>query len=78
MVNPIFISNMYISGNKEFAEVCLQASGSINREGVIHFVKEVMKYPGMTVQDAAVLAAAKLVNHFIFMNKKCILEKNTA
>lgn len=36
--------------------------GKLDRENLVKFVKEVKKYPGLTDEDAAVLAAAKMVN----------------
>lgn len=39
--------------------------GKLDRENLVKFVKEVKKYPGLTDEDAAVLAAAKYVS-FIF------------
>ncbi|KAB7507979.1 Sodium/calcium exchanger 2 [Armadillidium nasatum] len=35
--------------------------GRLDRDGLVEFIKEVKKYPGLTDEDAAVLAATKLV-----------------
>ncbi|KAF2361476.1 Sodium/calcium exchanger membrane region [Trinorchestia longiramus] len=35
--------------------------GHLDRDGLVRFIKEVKKYPGLTDEDAAVLAASKLV-----------------
>ncbi|XP_018013270.1 sodium/calcium exchanger 3 isoform X2 [Hyalella azteca] len=36
-------------------------NGHLDRDGLVRFIKEVKKYPGLTDEDAAVLAASKLV-----------------
>jgi len=33
--------------------------GRLDRDGLVRFIKEVKKYPGLTDEDAAVLAASK-------------------
>lgn len=33
--------------------------GRLDRDGLVEFIKEVKKYPGLTDEDAAVLAATK-------------------
>merc|ERR1711970_277681 len=35
--------------------------GRIDRDGLVRFIKECKKYPGLTDEDAAALAATKLV-----------------
>lgn len=35
--------------------------GRLDRDGLVRFIKEVRRYPGLTDEDAAVLAASKLV-----------------
>lgn len=35
--------------------------GRLDREGLVRFIKEVKKYPGLTDEDAAALAASKWV-----------------
>ena len=34
-------------------------NGRLDRNGLVEFIKEVKKYPGLTDEDAAVLAATK-------------------
>lgn len=36
--------------------------GRLDRDGLVAFIKEVKNYPGLTDEDAAVLAASKLVS----------------
>lgn len=36
-------------------------NGHLDREGLVRFIKEVKKHPGLTDEDAAVLAASKWV-----------------
>lgn len=39
--------------------------GKLNKENLVAFVKEVKKYPGLSDEDAALLAASKYVSEYI-------------
>ncbi|XP_066905580.1 sodium/calcium exchanger 1 isoform X1 [Halyomorpha halys] len=47
---------------KELAERNFFKDGKLDKDSLVKFVREVKKYPGLTDEDAAVLAAAKLIN----------------
>ncbi|XP_073997281.1 sodium/calcium exchanger Calx-like isoform X2 [Rhodnius prolixus] len=48
--------------DKTLAERSFFREGKLDNQSLVTFVKEVKKYPGLTDEDAALLAAAKLVN----------------
>ncbi|KAK9503028.1 hypothetical protein O3M35_011682 [Rhynocoris fuscipes] len=48
--------------DKTIAERAFFREGKLDNQSLVTFVKEVKKYPGLTDEDAALLAAAKLVN----------------
>jgi len=48
-------------GDKLVKERQYFRDGRLDRDGLVKFIKEVKKYPGLTDEDAAVLAASKLV-----------------
>lgn len=50
---------MVLLGEKELAERNFFKEGKLDKDNLTKFVREVKKYPGLTDEDAAVLAAAK-------------------
>uniref|UniRef100_A0A0K8SFP5 Calx-beta domain-containing protein n=3 Tax=Lygus hesperus TaxID=30085 RepID=A0A0K8SFP5_LYGHE len=47
---------------KALAERNLFKEGKLDKENLVKFVREVKKYPGLTDEDAALIAASKMVN----------------
>lgn len=52
---------IYYGGDKLMKDRQYFRDGRLDRDGLVRFIKEVKKYPGLTDEDAAVLAASKLV-----------------
>ena len=50
-----------ISADKFLKDKQYFRDGRLDRDGLVAFIKEVKKYPGLTDEDAAVLAASKYV-----------------
>lgn len=51
----------YLKADKLLKEKQYFRDGRLDRDGLVAFIKEVKNYPGLTDEDAAVLAASKLV-----------------
>ncbi|XP_050732411.1 sodium/calcium exchanger 2-like isoform X2 [Eriocheir sinensis] len=54
-------SSQVVPADKFLREKQYFRDGRLDREGLVAFIKEVKNYPGLTDEDAAVLAASKLV-----------------
>lgn len=50
-----FLADKFIREKQYFRD------GRLDRDGLVAFIKEVKNYPGLTDEDAAVLAASKWV-----------------
>ncbi|CAH1398559.1 unnamed protein product [Nezara viridula] len=48
-------------GEKEIAEATFFKDGVLDKQSLVMFLKEIKSYPGITMKEAAILAAAKLV-----------------
>lgn len=51
----------FSSADKFLKERQYFRDGRLDRDGLVAFIKEVKNYPGLTDEDAAVLAASKYV-----------------
>jgi hypothetical protein len=60
--NVLLISSQMLSGDKMIHSKTFFKNGVLEKDALVAFVKEVKKYPGLSDEDAALLAAQKYAN----------------